>query len=118
MFGYNESMQRRATCYREGLLALAITSNLQPMTDETMTETGAENASRRTGIDIPWTRLEGVLAGGALLTSFVWFLGMPTGMAFGVGFGIVLLVDFARAVIFGSSRVDREPLSRHELARH
>lgn len=86
------------------------------MTDETMAETVAENPSRRTTIGISWTRVEGVLAIGALLTSFIWFLGMSTGMAIGVGFGIVLLLDFIRALIFESSQSDRANLSMQEIA--
>lgn len=87
------------------------------MTDESRSETVAENVARRTSIDIPWTRVEGVLAVGTLLTSFVWFLGMPTGMAIGVGFGIVLLLDFIRALIFESSRSNRAKLNVKEISR-
>lgn len=88
------------------------------MTDETTAETVAAHDTERRGIDVPWTRVEGVVAVGALLTSFIWFLGMPTGMAIGVGFGTVLLVDFIRALIFGSSRSDRDTLGVREIARH
>lgn len=73
------------------------------MTDETESETVPKNAPRWNVKDIPWTRVEGVLAVGALFTSFIWFLGMPTGMAIGVGFGTVLLLDFIRSLIFGPS---------------
>ncbi|WP_129116090.1 hypothetical protein [Halegenticoccus tardaugens] len=69
-----------------------------------MTETTRKNVPGQVLFDAPWTRVEGVLAVGALLTSFIWFLGMPTGMAIGVGFGLVLLLDFFRALIFDSAR--------------
>lgn len=87
------------------------------MTDEIMAETAAKNASRWTRFDIPWTRIEGVLAIGALLTSFIWFLGMPTGMAIGVGFGTVLLLDFVRALIFDSAQPSGSQFTPPELSR-
>jgi hypothetical protein len=62
-------------------------------------------------------RVEGVLAVGALLTSFIWFLGMPTGMAIGVGFGLVFLLDFIRALIFDSARSSGSRLTPPELTK-
>lgn len=97
---------------------MATMYSLHTMPDKTKTETYMRSASKRSGIGIPWNRVEGVLAVGALLTSFIWFLGMPTGMAIGVGFGIVLLMDFIRALIFGSSIHDQSQLDTQELNRH
>lgn len=88
------------------------------MTDETTTETVAQTSQGRRTSDVDWTRVEGVLGVGALLTSFVWFLGMPTGMAIGVGFGIILVLDVIRALIVGSSRSDRSELSTLDSTRH
>lgn len=96
----------------------ATTYNMLTMTDENTSETVETNVPPRTGIDIPWNRVEGVVAVGALLTSFIWFLGMPTGMAVGVGFGIVLLLDFIRSMIFESAESDRDHFSLEEVARH
>lgn len=66
------------------------------------------------GDTVNWTRLEGVVAVGALLTSFIWFLGMPTGMAIGIGFGTVLLLDFLRSMLFDEARTDRADLTARE----
>lgn len=87
------------------------------MTDESMTETTGKNSSGQAIFGIPWTRVEGVLAVGALLTSFIWFLGMPTGMAIGVGFGLVLLLDFIRALIFDSARSSGSRFTPPELSK-
>lgn len=75
--------------------------------------------SIRTGAvhDVNWTRLEGVIAAGALLASFVWFLGMPTGMAVGVGFGAVLLLDFLRSLLFDGARSRRARVADRESIR-
>lgn len=70
------------------------------MTDEATTETTVQTPRGRKPFNINWLRVEGVLGVGALLTSFIWFLGMPTGMAIGVGFGIVLVLDVVRALLF------------------
>lgn len=74
------------------------------MTDNTANETLAGRTARH----VNWTRVEGIVGGGALLTSFLWFLGMPIGMAIGVGFGVLLLLDFVRALLFGASPADRQ----------
>lgn len=95
-----------------------MSNTLHTMTNETKTEIHSGSASGRTGLDVRWTRVEGVLAVGALLTSFIWFLGMPTGMAIGVGFGLVLLLDFIRALIFESPPPDQNHLGTSELTRH
>lgn len=87
------------------------------MTDENMTETVAKTSYELERFDINWIRVEGVLGIGALITSFIWFLGMPTGMAIGVGFGIVLFLDFIRSLIFGSSRSNRSEHDMPEIAR-
>ncbi len=87
------------------------------MTDETTTETVVQTPQWRKTFGVNWTRVEGVLGVGALLTSFIWFLGMPTGMAIGVGFGIVLVLDVVRALIFNSSRRDRSEFGTSESAR-
>ncbi|WP_306059379.1 hypothetical protein [Natronococcus wangiae] len=63
---------------------------------------------------VNWTRLEGIVAVGVLLTSFVWFLGMPTGMAIGVGFGIVLLLDFVRSLLFDTGRKESAEVRTRE----
>lgn len=89
----------------------------RPMTDENTARTGVTAADGRSIANVDWTRLEGVLAVGALLTSFIWFLGMPTGMAIGVGFGTVLLLDFVRSLIFDSSLPDQSRLSAGEINR-
>lgn len=88
------------------------------MIDENVADIAAALAPGRRGFDVNWTRVEGVAGGGALLTSFVWFLGMPTGMAFGVGFGLVLLLDFVRALIFDTPWTDRSELDAPAVARH
>lgn len=88
------------------------------MTDDTVTESAAPATRGRETSNMDWTRVEGVLGVGALLTSFIWFLGMPTGMAIGVGFGIVLVLDVIRALILGSSQPDRSDVSITEFARH
>ena len=88
------------------------------MTDETTTETAAQTPRGRKTFNINWTRVEGVLGVGALLTSFIWFLGMPTGMAIGVGFGIILVLDVIRALIFSPSRREHSDLGTPEFSRH
>lgn len=85
------------------------------MTDETTAEPVVQTLQGRKISDVNWTRVEGVLGVGALLTSFIWFLGMPTGMAIGVGFGIVFVLDVVRALIFTSSQTD---LGTTEVTRH
>lgn len=87
------------------------------MTDENVSETVAKSSHRQGRFNINWTRIEGVLGVGALITSFIWFLGMPTGMAIGVGFGIVLLLDFIRSLIFDSARSDRFEHGTQKIAR-
>lgn len=87
------------------------------MSDENKVETISSTTHVREGLDVNWTRLEGIVAIGALLTSFIWFLGMPTGMAIGVGFGIVLLLDFIRHLIFGPSRPERSNLNTQKMTR-
>lgn len=87
------------------------------MADNPKTENYVGSASKRSGPGIPWNRVEGVLAVGALLTSFVWFLGMPTGMAMGVGFGIVLLLDFIRALNFDSAGSSGSRFAPPELSK-
>lgn len=82
------------------------------MTDEYTAETDADGTHDRIAHGTNWTRLEGVVAVGALLASFLWFLGMPTGLAIGVGFGVVLLLDFLRSLIFDEARAE---LAAHEL---
>lgn len=88
------------------------------MTDETTTETAVQIPWGRKTFNINWTRVEGVLGVGALLTSFIWFLGMPTGMAIGVGFGVVLVLDVVRTLIFNSSRRDHSDFDTPEFSRH
>lgn len=61
-------------------------------------------ADARHELGVNWTRLEGVVGLGALVTSFLWFLGMPAAMAIGVGFGAIFLLDVARYTIFVSSK--------------
>lgn len=80
------------------------------MTGENTTETVVQTPQGQKIFDVNWTRVEGVLGIGALLTSFIWFLGMPTGMAIGVGFGIILVLDLVRALIFNSSQSDQTDL--------
>lgn len=92
--------------------------NCRLMTEETPTETVVQTPERWKMIDVNWTRVEGVIGVGALLTSFIWFLGMPTGMAIGVGFGIVLVLDVVRALIFGSSRPSPSEPSTTEFTQH
>jgi hypothetical protein len=64
---------------------------------------------------LDWTRLEGIVAVGALLATFLWFLGMPTGMAIGVGFGVVLLLDFLRSLLCNGTRPDRPDLTARDV---
>lgn len=81
------------------------------MTNEHTEDTNPKSAHVSRDYTVNWTRLEGILAVGALLTSIIWFLGMPTGMAIGVGFGIVLLLDFLRSLIFDAARTDHADFS-------
>lgn len=90
-------------------------SGNRSMTNQNMAEHQEKAVDLRRSVGVNWNRLEGVLAVGALLTSFIWFLGMPTGMAIGVGFGIVLLLDFARSLIFDSASSDRSRLTTTEI---
>lgn len=93
-------------------------STVIPMTNETVTETVGSTARAQKGVDVNWTRLEAVVGLGAVLTSFIWFLGMPTGMAVGVGFGIVLLLDVGRSLIIESSKPERTQLGGQEAVSH
>ncbi len=86
------------------------------MPDENSAET-VFNPAAHEGSNVNWTRIEGVVGVGALLTSFLWFLGMPTGMAIGIGFGTILLLDFIRQLLFGSSRAEHTHLSTPERPR-
>lgn len=88
------------------------------MPDESTIEAVAQTSQGWKTFDVNWTRVEGVLGTGALITSFIWFLGMPTGMAIGVGFGLVLVLDVIRSLIFDSSQSDRSDLNRPEFTRH
>lgn len=88
------------------------------MTDESTTKTVAQTSQGWKIFDVNWIRVEGILGIGALITSFIWFLGMPTGMAIGVGFGLVLVLDVIRSLIFDSSQSDRSDLNRPEFTRH
>ncbi len=88
------------------------------MTDNNLEERVSNTTHVRKGYDVNWTRLEGVVAVGTLLASFMWFLGMSIGMAIGFGFGIVLLLDFIRELIFGSSRNATPRPDSPALARH
>jgi hypothetical protein len=40
---------------------------------------------------------------------------MPTGMAIGVGFGVVLLLDFLRSLLFNVTRPDRPDLTARDV---
>lgn len=88
------------------------------MSSETSTETVEQAAEERRGFEINWRRVEGLIGAGALFTSFLWFLGMPTGMAIGVGVGTILLVDFSRALIFDSSQSEQPYVDARDTSRY
>lgn len=82
------------------------------MSNTNVTESVPITEFGRKVLGVNWTRVEGVLGLGALLTAFVWFLGMPTGMAIGFGFGVVFVLDVIRDAIFGSSKQVQSELQR------
>lgn len=88
------------------------------MTDDELNQPSTNSQRVGTGSRLNWTRLEGVVGVGTLLTTFIWFLGMPTAMAFGVGFGSILVSDFLRHLIFRDSHDRYSELDTREPVRH